>query len=266
MQYPAVQWLRARLVPPVTWPTDARGWAVFAMAALFAVALPVFVILANVEYLTKSGWLYSYNWWRNGIPERTNLPVSELDSGADQIKDYFSNDEERLDLRVNFRGDEISLYNEREIQHMVDVKGLMQGVFNAVRITGAIALLIAVAGLAYFGRQSWDLLLTTLRWSALGSGIVVGVLGIAVLINFDFVFRQFHFLSFANDLWLLNPATDFLIIMFPERFFFETTLLIAIFSVLQFAALIYAVALIRRRVSGSDRSSVKQAEGLTGPA
>lgn len=250
MQHPAVQAVRVRLVPPVSWPVDVRGWTVFAFAALFGLALPVFLILANVEYITKSEWLYSYNWWRNGIPERTNLPVSELNSGADQIKDYFTNDEERLDLRVNFRGDEISLYNEREIEHMVDVKGLMQGVFNAVRITGAVALLIAIAGFFYFRKRKenfWDFLLMTLRWSALGSGIIVGALAIAILIDFNFVFRQFHFLSFANDLWMLNPFTDFLIIMFPQRFFFEATLFIAIFSVVQFASLLYAVNLVKRR-------------------
>ncbi len=249
MQHPAVQSLRVRLVPPVSWPVDARGWTVFSFAAIFALAVPVFLILANVEYVTKSDWLYSYNWWRNDIPNRTSLPVSELDSGADQIKDYFTNDVERLDLRVTFRGQpDFALYSEREISHMVDVKGLMQGVFNAVRITGAIALLIALAGLVYFGRQFWDLLLMTLRWSALGSGIVVGVFGIAVLIDFNFVFRQFHFLSFANDLWLLNPFTDFLIIMFPQRFFFEATLFIAVFSIAQFALLMYAVARIKRRM------------------
>ncbi len=239
--------MRERIIPPASRPADGRGWIVASLAALFAIALPVFVILANVEYVTKSEWLYSYNWWRNGIPERTNLPASELNSGADQIKDYFTNDEERLDLLVNFRGEEISLYNEREIQHMVDVKGLMQGVFNAVRITGGIALLLVIAAAFYFGRGAWELLTTTLRWSALGSGIVVGILGIAILVDFDFVFRQFHFLSFANDLWLLDPRRDFLIIMFPQRFFFEATLFIAVFSVVQFAALMYAVALARRR-------------------
>ena len=250
MQHPAVRSVRVRLIPPVSWPVDARGWTVFAFAALLAVALPVFVILANVEYITKSDWPYSYNWWRNDITSRTGLPESELDSGADQIKDYFSNDEERLDLRVNFRGEEISLYTEREIQHMVDVKGLMQGVFNTIRITGVISLLIVLAGAIYFRRERqrfWDLLMITLRWSALGSGIIVGVLGIAILIDFNFVFRQFHFLSFANDLWLLDPRIHYLIIMFPQRFFFEATLFIAVFSVLQFAALLYAVTWFRNR-------------------
>ncbi len=254
--------MKARVIPPVSWPVDARGWTTLALATLFGLALPVFIILANVEYVTKSEWLYSYNWWRNSIPERTGLPVAELNSGADQIKDYFTNDEELLDLRVTVRGEEVSLYRQREIDHMVDVKGLMQGVFNAVRITGLIALAVVIAGLFYFRKQRerfWDLLLVTLRWSALASGIIVGVFGIAVLIDFNFVFRQFHFLSFANDLWMLNPFTDFLIIMFPQRFFFEATLFIAIFSVLQFAAVMYAVALIRRRqVAAAARKSSAQ--------
>lgn len=249
MQNSTIQTLRVRLVPPVTWPIDVRGWSVFFFAMVFAVALPVFLLLANVEYVTKSEWLYSYNWWRNGIPERTLLPVSELNSGADQIKDYFTNDDELLDLRVNRDGEEISLYKEREVLHMVDVKSLMQSVFTTVRVSGAIALLIAIAGLIYFGRRFWEVMLTALRWSALGSGIVLGVFAIAVMINFDFVFTQFHFLSFANDLWLLNPFTDFLIIMFPEQFFFEATMFIAVLAVAQFAVLMYAVRLIRRKNS-----------------
>lgn len=249
MQNSAIQSLRTRLVPPLALPVDVRGWSVLFFATVFGVALPLFIVLANVEYVTKSEWLYSYNWWRNGIPERTGLPVSELNSGAGQIKDYFTNDEELLDLRVIYRGEEVSLYKEREVLHMVDVKGLMQAVFNTSRVSGAIALLIAVAGLIYFRRLFWDVLLTTLRWSALGSGTVVGVFVGAILIDFNFVFKQFHLLSFANDLWLLDPYRDFLLIMFPQRFFFEATAFIAVFAVAQFALLIYGTRLARKRVA-----------------
>ncbi len=251
MQHPAVHAVIVRLVPPISWPVDFRGWTVFALATLFGIALPVFIILGNVEYVTKSEWLYSYNWWRNGIPERTLLPTTELNSGADQIKDYFTNDEEFLDLRVTYRGEEVSLYNEREVLHMVDVKGLMQGVFSTVRISGLIALFIAVAGAVYSRQRFWDLLMTALRWSALCSGILVGVFAIAIMIDFNFVFRQFHFLSFANDLWQLNPYTDYLIIMFPQRFFFEATVFIALFSVAQFALLLFATHLLRKRYGAS---------------
>lgn len=248
--------IRTRLVPEIKWPSHARGWTEMAAATLFGIFVPLFLILGNVEYITKSDWLYSYDWWRNGIPERSGLPVSELDSGADQIKDYFINDEEFLDLRVNYRGELVSLYSEREILHMVDVKALMQGVFTLVRVTGGIALLIAVAGLFYYRGQFWARAMLALRWSALGSGLLVGVFSIAVIINFDWVFTQFHFLSFANDLWLLNPRTDYLLIMFPQRFFFEATVIIAVLSVAQFAVLMYAVNRLKRQNALEAQSPV----------
>ena len=59
-----------------------------ALGIVFAACLPVFLIAVNVVYVTDSDWLYTYNWWRNGVPDRTGLTINELDSAADQIKDY----------------------------------------------------------------------------------------------------------------------------------------------------------------------------------
>ena len=259
MTSPTLTSIRARLIPEINWPTEARGWTELVIAAIFGACLPLFIILGNVEYITKSEWLYSYDWWRNSIPERSGLPTSELNSAADQIKDYFTNGEEYLDVRVNYQGEQVSLYREREILHMKDVKALMQGVFLIVRITGIICLLIGIAGLIYFRGRLWQKAMTTLRWAALGYGAFVVVFALAIAIDFNWVFTQFHFLSFANDLWQLNPRTDYLLIMFPERFFFEATVFIALFSVVQFAVLMYAVTLLRRGYGGG-RGTQKLAE------
>ena len=239
----------------VAFPANVRGWLVLALAPLFGLALPLFLIAGNVQSITNSDWLYSYNWWRNDIPYRTNLTASELSRGADQIKDYFSNGDELLDLRVVQSGREVSLYKEREVLHMVDVKDLMRGVFNVATYSGLVALAIALAGLSYFRREFWSLLLRTLKWSAAVSGTAVGIFAIAIVIDFDFVFRQFHFLSFANDLWLLNPYTDYLIIMFPQRFFFEAAVFIAVFYVAQFALLYLAVWLTHRRMGRAGEAA-----------
>ena len=37
--------------------------------------------------------------------------------------------------------------------------------------------------------------------------------------NFDGLFVTFHKLSFANDLWILNPNTDLLVALMPLPFF-----------------------------------------------
>ena len=84
----------------------------------------------------------------------------------------------------------------------------------------------------------WGLLYRAAAWSAFGSLFLIGILFIAVLINFNLVFTTFHFISFANDLWMLDPRTDYLLIMFPQRFFFEATLAIAVMTAIEFAGLV----------------------------
>lgn len=227
-----------------------RKMAVFsgAGAAIFALLLPVFLILFNVSYVTNSEWLYDYGWWRNDIANRTGLSVEELNNGADQIKEYFGNDAEFLDLRVNFGGSEVSLYKEREILHMVDVKALMQGVFSITRWSGIALLVLLVVGAFVFKRDAAPLLLRSLRWSAIGTGVFLVVFGATAAINFGWLFTQFHFLSFANDLWLLDPYRDYLIIMFPQRFFFEAAMFIGVLTVIDFAILYGAARFARKRL------------------
>ncbi len=225
-----------------------RKHASIAGAAIFALLLPVFLILFNVSYVTNSEWLYGYGWWRNDIANRTGLSVEELNSGADQIKEYFGNDAEFLDLRVNFGGTEVSLYNEREILHMVDVKALMQGVFSITKWLGAALLVLLAAGALTLRRNSAALLLRSLRWSAIGTAAFLVVFGATAAINFGWLFTQFHFLSFANDLWLLDPSRDYLVIMFPQRLFFEAALFIGLLTIIDFALLFGVARYVRKHV------------------
>ena len=224
-----------------------RKRVTFAGAAIFALLLPVFLILFNVSYVTNSEWLYDYGWWRNDIANRTGLPVEELNRGAEQIKEYFGNDADFLDLRVNFGGSVVSLYKEREILHMVDVKALMQSVFSITRWSGVALLILLVAGAFTLRRNAAPLLLRSLRWSAIGTGAFLVVFGATAAINFGWLFTQFHFLSFANDLWLLDPYNDFLLIMFPQRFFFEAALFIGLLTIIDFALLFAAARVVRHR-------------------
>ena len=218
-------------------------------AAIFALLLPVFLILFNTSYITNSEWLYDYGWWRNDIANRTGLPTSQLNRGADQIKEYFGNDAELLDLRVNYVGTEVSLYKEREILHMVDVKALMQAVFAITRWTGVALLLLLAVGLLMLKEQVFPLLLRSLQWSAIGTGAFLVVFGGTAAIDFGWLFTQFHFLSFANDLWLLDPYNDYLVIMFPQQFFFEATLFIGLLTVIDFGLLTGLAWLARKRLS-----------------
>ena len=229
---------------------DAPGWGVLALGVVFALLLPIFLIAVNVGYVTNSDWLYSYNWWRNGVSDRTGFPVSELDSAADQIKDYFANDAERLDVRVNTSQGMISLFDEREVLHMIDVKDLMRYV-AAVSVWSGVALLLCAAlGLLIRRGEIFGAMSRWLRWCALVWGVAILAVVVISIIDFTWIFTQFHLLSFANDLWQLDPFRHYLLLLFPERFFLEATLFIALLTVIEFAGLYVGVRLMEVRFSG----------------
>jgi integral membrane protein (TIGR01906 family) len=237
---------------------DARGWRSLAWGAagvLFAVALPILLISSNVRLIVNSTRLYEWDFNRYEIESRTGLSRDELRSAAAQIRTYFNNDEELLDLRVSFGDGPVPLFREREILHMRDVKTLMRGVFSAQLWTVLYALGFVAAGLLVRRTSFLQLLRRSVIYSGIGSALVVAGVGLAAVINFDAVFTRFHLISFANDLWLLDPYSDYLLIMFPQGFFLDATLAIAVFTIVEFAAIAGAVWWVARRVAaqpGSD--------------
>ena len=89
--------------------------------ALIAIMLPVFLVTTNVRTVTNSGWLYTYGFDRYGVAEDTGIEPRALRGVADEIKEYFRNEEELLAVRAVVFGQEKELFTEREILHMVDV-------------------------------------------------------------------------------------------------------------------------------------------------
>ncbi len=216
------------------------------LAAVFTLGLPIALIAGNVWYITNSEWLYSYDWWRNDIAERSGISVDQLNSAADQIKAYFNDDSERLDVNVIFNGVPTALYNEREILHMVDVKALILLVRDAGIWAGIASGVSALLG-ALMLRSRFILTFSRLvRASAVLTAVTAGALVIAMIINFNWVFTQFHLISFANDLWLLNPFRDYLLIMFPARFFFEAALFVAVLTAISYILIMILFSLLRR--------------------
>jgi integral membrane protein (TIGR01906 family) len=60
-----------------------------------------------------------------------------------------------------------------------------------------------------------------------GSGITLALtlaLGLGAFLNFNQLFLQFHLISFANEFWLLDPTKDYLIMLFPQGFWYDAAL------------------------------------------
>ena len=85
---------------------------------------------------------------------------------------------------------------------------------------------------------AWVLFYKKFRCEALkgyvrGNFLFLGILamvGLYAALDFNTFWTTFHKILFTNDLWLLNPKTDILIMMVPEQFFFDLVMRIALFS------------------------------------
>ena len=132
---------------------------------------------------------------------------------------------ERNDLTVTAAdGTERPGFSEKELAHMADVRGLVRGLNIFRYVNGALALLIFGA-YCFVGRRRESreaLLRGLLRGMAAGAYVLLGmILALAVwgTVNFTGLFVTFHKVLFSNNLWLLNPREDLLIMLMPTSFF-----------------------------------------------
>ncbi len=189
---------------------------------LFILCLPLLLLTASLGWAVNSLWLYKYGFEKYNVGQTTSLADSELEKAATGLISYFNSDEEYISLTVIKDGKSFELFNQREILHLKDVKGL---IWLDYRLSmGMLLYVLAYAGVILFWRKDWR----QLAWGVVGgSGLTLALmlaLGLGALFNFDRLFLQFHFISFANELWRLDPTKDYLIMLFPQGFWYDATL------------------------------------------
>ena len=192
---------------------------------LFILCLPLLLLSASIGGAANSAALYRYGFDKFGVSRTTGLSDAELDEAARGLINYFNSGEEYINVTVVKDGQTFSLFNEREVIHLKDVKGLFR--LDYWIFLGALlySLTYAVFFLWLGGKRR---VARGLIW---GSGLTLGLmllLGLSTLFNFDQLFLQFHLLSFTNEFWQLDPARDYLIMLFPPGFWYDATIFIAI--------------------------------------
>lgn len=204
-----------------------------AIQALLVIVIPIFLILTAVRLILNPLYL-QVEYRMPNFPEDSygfSLPDRLHWSGL--ALDYLLND-----AGIDFLGDlrfpdGDPLYNQRELDHMVDVKVLVRKALAVWNLTAAALFALGV----WAWRSKWlDQFLagvSTGGWLAVG--MVVAIL-VAVLTNFSALFTAFHRLFFTGDTWLFL-FSDTLIRLFPMRFWQDAFILAGGFTLLAGLAL-----------------------------
>jgi integral membrane protein (TIGR01906 family) len=190
---------------------------------LFVCCLPVLLITGTICLEVNELGLYEYGFDKYEISQDTGIDNIQLRSVAQHLIDYFNLRADTVQITVVKGDEEFNLFNEREVLHLGDVRSLIQLDYWVQR--GAF-FLIVICGIAlFFGlRVGWRMLVRGLFW---GSFITMGLmvaLALWALFGFERLFILFHLVSFTNEYWILDPARDYLIRLFPGGFFYDAAL------------------------------------------
>lgn len=216
-------------------------------AVLFAFILFWTLFFTSVETVVYNMAFYRWHYETHHIDADTQMSVEALMNVTVKMVAYLKGERENLDMQEDIDGVEQEVFGEREKLHMIDVRGLSVPV-HIMKWTGWILMLGALI-FGFFHRKWLSTALGAVKYVYILLGI--GILTIAGLLVSDFekYFTIFHLIFFDNDLWLLDPATDILILMVPEIFFYTVAVSVVVIFMLLIAATLTAAEISKKKLN-----------------
>ncbi|AEE96727.1 TIGR01906 family membrane protein [Mahella australiensis] len=198
---------------------------------ILAVALPIAIVLTSVQLVAFNQGFFMKEFEKYDRAEATGMDRDQLSKVAQAFIDYLSLQKDELNMQVVVNGRQRLLFNDKELMHMDDVRGLFESGF-ALRLWAAILSIVSIAVVGLWGHtKGIDGIARALAWAA-GIPLALGaIVALLLATDFDRWFVYFHLTFFNNDLWQLDPSTDTLINIFNEGFFAD-----AAFRILLYAA------------------------------
>ncbi len=225
---------------------DALRKSITVLIIILSVSTALMIYLSNIQATAFDKELYSEKFVEYDVYAGFKIGTN-LTAHASELIDYLKSGEGEI---------ESSFYNQKEKTHLVEVRQL----FRAVSVLLNVAVLLSVVSMffllvavkRYAAGMKREYLPAHLKKTLSRILIITGatVDGVAVLFMlmaafFSTAFYWFHQIFFRTDTWMLDPATDNLIRMFPEPFFFDLFIRILLASVI-FATVMLVIGFLIR--------------------
>lgn len=173
---------------------------------------------------------YEKEYGKYQVAASLHMEMEDIMDVTDKMMAYLIGEREELSVITQVDGREQDFFNEQDRFHMGEVKELFLG---GLRLRNY---LVAAAGVLMILLIIWktDLGRVLPRAYFVSLGVFTGltaILGSLLASDFNKYFTIFHEIFFDNDLWMFDPATDYMIRMLPEGFFFDFVIRIGGFFV-----------------------------------
>jgi integral membrane protein (TIGR01906 family) len=211
---------------------------------LLVASILVLIISSTVNIYAHSPDLYRYGFAKYQISRVTGISHAQLEEVAQKMVGYFNANSQTPQVVVDKGGLKMPVYSEKELVHLEDV-GKIIFIFKILQILSIVIFLMA--GTFIFMKDGIRKLLRGIQIGSIATAALMGLIIIWALIDFDSLFFLFHLISFSNDLWLLDPSKDYLIMMFPQGFFFDASVFVIVTIIIE-ALVLWLIAFAIRKI------------------
>jgi len=188
------------------------------LGILCGFALMIILLITSIEAVTYwTPGYYEKEYAKYGVLNDVHMEMDDLLDVTDEMMAYLRGSREDLHVPTIVDGQPREFFNDREIAHMEDVRGLFLGGLALRRIS--LGLIVACVILLLLLKA--DIRRVLPKMICIGSALFFAVLAVlAGIISTDFnqYFIMFHHIFFNNDLWIN---------IVPEPFFMDTAARIA---------------------------------------
>jgi integral membrane protein (TIGR01906 family) len=185
---------------------------------LFIICLPLMLLTGVIAAAVNSTWLYTSGFEKYSVEQSladngVNVTDADLAGIARSFIHYFNSNEEYVSLNI-----QPDIFNTEEIVHFHDVKSLFR--FDYTVFLGTFAYCLIFTLIVFFRRKdTYRRILAgvTIKGSIV-TLVMIFLVGIGTLVNFNQLFYDFHLLVFRNSFWSVEGN---MLLLFPDGFWYD---------------------------------------------
>ncbi len=198
------------------------------LQVIIIACLPIFLVLGSVRLVMTEQFL-KLEYQRPGFPDdKYGFSTDDrLKYGPYGVR-YLLNNED-ISYLENLKINGHAAFNADELQHMEDVKVVTRSAFQVLLIVAAF--LVGSTILLVRVPEAHPRLRQALR---LGGRLTLGLVALAlviIIVAWGFFFDSFHGVFFESGTWQFANS-DTLIRLYPEQFWFDAALTVAILTLI----------------------------------
>lgn len=207
------------------------------------------IILLSVRIVCFSRSIYLREYEEAETAFFMDTTNGELMKATEALLLYIKGERDTIMVDIMLDGEQTPFYNEREAEHMVDVKVLYENAMN-VMLIGFVAFSVLTAlQIIVFKKQAYKGIINGFLIANIIAVLVIGALAVFAVLDFDTFWTSFHHVFFTNDLWQMNIFTDRMIQLFTGGdFFFKICMGVVICTLVIDAVLLACAFFFKHRL------------------